>query len=85
MEPMTARNGCLGWVINVIVKMPQKKIMMEMRLVVILGHQLAIKADRMLMTINDSNYPVSGSCTIIEQEAKGVCFPCVVSCITVVL
>jgi hypothetical protein len=64
VEPATTRVECLGWDMTVIARMPQKRIPLKMKTGVILGQQLAVQADRMLMTIDESYYPVAG---------RGVC------------
>jgi hypothetical protein len=60
-NPWTVRACTPGWDINVISLMPQKEITMKMKAGVILGQQLAIQADRLLETIDDSLYPVTCS------------------------
>ncbi len=59
VDPRTMRACTPGWDITVIARMPQKGITMKMKPEVFLGQQLAIQADRFLVIIDESCYPVT--------------------------
>jgi hypothetical protein len=67
----------LGWSFTVIASMPEEGITMKIKPEVILGQQLAARADGFLEIIDKSLNPVTGSQMIMrEQEAAGVCYLC---------
>ncbi len=66
-----------GWSFTVISSMPAKGITMKIKPEVILGQQLAARADRFLEIIDESLNPVPGGQMIMrEQAAAGVCYLC---------
>jgi hypothetical protein len=77
IDPRATRACTPGWNIAVIASMPQKEITMKIKLDVILGQQLANRADSFLEIIDKFLNPVTGSQMIMrKQEAAGVCYLC---------
>jgi hypothetical protein len=59
-DPRAAGACTPDWDFTVIASMPQKRITMKIKLEVILGQQLAVRADEFLEIIENSLKPVTG-------------------------
>jgi hypothetical protein len=70
IDPTNARACNPGWNITVEAMMPQTGITLKMKLGVILGQQLAIQADSILETINESLSTVTGSQMIMRTRSS---------------
>ncbi len=72
-----ARVCTTGWSFTVIANMPAKGITMKIEPEVILGQQLAARADGFLEIIDESLNPLPGGQLVMrEQAAAGVCYLC---------
>jgi hypothetical protein len=77
IDPTNVRACTPGWNITVEARIPRTGITLKMKPGVIFGPQLAIQADSILETIDESLSTVTGSQMIMrEQEAAGVCYLC---------
>ncbi len=61
IDPTNARACTPGWNITVDARMPHTGITLKMKSGVILGQQLAVQADSILATIDESLSTVTGS------------------------